>query len=164
MATLYEQYAQPATSFFGGMANQPLPSDLWDYNKVWGGFRNPVQELAAQQINPEVTRQYRQNLRGIQSNLGSQGGFRFGAGRGQIGSLKAQSERDRIAQIGDWENWFRTGVYDPLYQSAYGNFQRALSSGLKPSRVISVPRWEDLFDKYNQMYGNVAQVSSPFYG
>lgn len=165
MATLAQQYAQPAIQQGSYLNQTPLPSEVWDYNKVWNSFRPNIQALAVQQVDPELNRQYKTNLRSLQGNLGSTGGYRFGSGMSQFGNLKASTERERSAQVGDWENMFQSSVYNPLYNYASTAWQQALGSGLKPSSAVKVPTWADLYDQYSQAFnvGDVVKSSSPFY-
>lgn len=140
--TLANQYAEMAGA--KNVYKGPVFSEVLPLQKAWDQFDPLAQQEAEAQINPFVNRQLRQDSRNMYAGLASSGGGRFGRAMGGIGSLQADAERNRNAQIYDWKNTRRQGFEELFYNPSEKAFNRAIELGQTPT-TPKVPTWNELF-------------------
>lgn len=162
--TIAEQYTSDIAKQAEQVANTPSFQEALPFYEAWGRFLPQASETAASQINPEVMRDYRANLYDVQSNLADTGGQRFGRGLGQIGDLKAQTERNRQAQMQDWLSQYQQGYKTLFYEPSETAWNQAVTLGKAPDQQLKqVPTWDEVYSKYNDAY-TPGETSSPLYG
>jgi hypothetical protein len=164
MATnLAQQYTGSIANTAKNIADIPNFQEVLPFYKAWQGIVPQATLAAESQINPEAQRQYKSGYRDYMSGMASSGGQRFGHGLAGVGSLKAESERNRLAQLQDYLNQYQQGYNQIFYEPSQTAWNKSLTQGIRPdASLASIPTWADLYDKYSQLYG-VTSGSSPFY-
>lgn len=172
--SLANQYASTGVTS-GENASQmgSFKEKVGDLFTLWRGLEPQATAAAESQINPEIMRNYLPQRENLMGNLASTGGYRMGrgfnpegsvTGLASLGSLKASTERNRQAQLQDWLNQYRTGFNELWYTPSETAWNKATTQGSTPSSALTkIPTWNEVYSKYNTMYG-VGDTTSPLYG
>jgi len=155
--------AQQVVSSLPKPIDQPSFSQVLPFEKGWERIVPGARAAAISQINPEAMRQYNIAYQSYMNNLASMGGGRFGgAGMGGLGSLQAESERQRQASIQDWLNQYQQGYKQLFYDPSQQAWDRALTLGQAPNTSLTKsPTWDKLYSKYQSQFGGTTE-KSPF--
>lgn len=142
MANLQQQYADKAGA--GSVYKGPVFSEVLPFQQAWNQMLPTVEQEGSAQINPFINRQLRQQSSDFYNQLASQGGGRFGAARGGIGTVQADMEKQRRAQMLDWIAQRQQGFQELFYNPAQDAFNRAIELGKTPT-APRVPTYQELF-------------------
>lgn len=159
MATnLAQQYASSQIQPY----NSPLFSEVLPFTKAWEAIAPQAKSAGVSQINPEAMRQYNTQYQGYMNDMASSGGGRFGRAWGGVGSLQAESERQRQASIQDWLNQYQQGYKQLFYDPSQQAWDSAITMGKAPNQTLKqTPTWDQLYGQYQSQLGGTADVS-PF--
>jgi hypothetical protein len=164
--TLAGQYAAPGVEAGQNVSAQDQFETVMPFYDAWGRIVPQASAAAASQINPELMRQYEQQARNYAHGMVSAGGQRMGRGLAGLGELKAESERNRQAQMQDWLNQYQQGYREIFYDPSRDAWNKAITQGKTPdSSLTTVPTWDEVYQKYNNLYGvQGASTAAPVAG
>jgi hypothetical protein len=98
-------------------------------------------------INPFIQRDLNASTKQYDLGVAGGGGWRYG--RGGLGTLGADAERNKKEQLLNWINTRRQGFMDLFYKPTEDAWnKKALEMGTQPG-APSIPTWEELKKKYN---------------
>lgn len=163
---LYRQYTDPLTGQVKSASEIPQYENVMPYYEAWEQMLPAATDAATSQINPESMRQYQSQYRDYMGGMTSAGGERFGRGLSGVGTLKAESERNRQAQLQDWLGAYQKGYNTLFYEPSRDAWNKARTQ-VQPGGTMqqaTIPTWEDVFTKTNSTYGLGGTTNSPFYG
>lgn len=164
--SLARKYTDPLTGSIIAASEIPQFQNMMPFYEAWGRVAPGAQLAAEQSINPEAARTFRSNYNDYMSGMVNAGGQRFGAGLSGIGALKADAERNRLANIQDWLGLQRQGFEDLWYNpsmEAWNTSRTQIQPG-KTMEAVKIPTWEDYTSTYNTPAYGEGQSTSPFYG
>ena len=128
----------------------PLFGEVLPFEQAWGKMLPAATEEANAQINPFLQRDLRNQLNSYNLGLANTGAWRFGFGG--RGSMEAETERNRKAQVLDLLNQRQSGFKQLFYDPTEQAFQRAIELGQTPTapNINTMPTWAEFNAKYNQ--------------
>lgn len=166
MATLAEEIAASMPKPIGG----PTFQEALPFYQAWGKYQPMARQVAATTVNPEAMRQFEQAKREYMLGMANSGSGRFGRSWSNLGSMEAEAERNRQAQIADMENLYKQGFTDLVYNPAQEVWTKSMTLGQTPT-MPTLPDWQKLASQYSGAgYGNIgtsageAALISPFLG
>jgi hypothetical protein len=123
----------------------PVFGQVMPYAQTWNALKPAFEQEAYSMINPESRRALTDAMSAYMNQQASQGGGRFGF-RGQ-GSLLAEAERNRKAQVQDWLNTREQGFQQLFYNPSQEAFNQAIEFGQTPNTPVA-PTYEDFMKTY----------------
>ena len=137
----------------------PVFSEVLPQEKGWGMMQPAVQEEAYQQVNPSINRDLNTQMRNLNLNLASTGAGRFSRALGQQGTLGAQAEQNRKAQVMDWMN-AREGQFNEWYNQTQDAWTKGMTQGKTQAELqgqYKIPTtYADFLNNTNATTPNVA--------
>ena len=167
--------AEQYTAATGGAPKQTKTfGEVLPYAQAWKKLQPGAAASAAQQVGSEIQRAYNSAVRNYMNSMAGAGGGRFGRALGGVGSIWAQSERDRKAQELDWVNQYERGFQDLFYNPSQEIWANAMTTG-GTGKAPEMPSWDQFVQEYGaSLPGAVAtggtekggnrSLPSPVYG
>jgi len=140
---------QISDAFAKNVYKGPGFQDVLPFYKSWEKLLPAAQGAAAEQVNPELNRQYNTQLMNTMYGI-AQGGGRGSQTWGNVSQLGAETERQRKAGILDWLNKYQQGYRELFYNPAQEAFNRATTlNPTKTPTVAGMPTsWNDFMKQY----------------
>lgn len=155
-----DEYTQNAQ---GPKTETPF-SEMLPFYKAWEQISPMAERAAAQQVTPEIMRDYMQTYRDYMGGMASSGGGRFGGGWGGVGGMQAAAERQRKERIQDWMGVQEAGFQELFYNPAEEAWKLAMTQG-EAGVMPEVPTWEEYATQYGlDVPTGGPEVTSPFVG
>jgi hypothetical protein len=138
----------------------PVFGEVLPFQKAWAQMQPTVEAEANAQVNPFIQRQQKAQSSQFYNQLAGQGASRFGSAQGGIGTIQADMEKQRRAQIMDWMNQKQQGFTQLWYNPTEANYNKAIEIGKTPD-APKVPTWDE-FASGN--FNNAPSTSQPVGG
>lgn len=131
----------------GGTApTAPVFREVLPFEQAWGRFAPTYEQMGRGQINPYLDRQQAQQDRAYNLQQAGGGGWRFG--RGGLGTIEADTERQRKSQMQDWMNLGRSGFQGTFYDPAEKAWTRGLELGKTKEELMGNIKMPTTWDQF----------------
>lgn len=128
------------------------PSFFPSLTEQWDLMQPAAMNAAAQAVDPELQRGYNKNYGNLTRQLASSGAGSFGRGLGQIGSLQAETARQRAAQLYDVVNQYRAGFENLYYNPTWESWKNSLTN-YGTADTPKMPSWDEFYANYGGQLG-----------
>lgn len=128
------------------------PSFFPSLTEQWDLMQPAAMNAAAQAVDPELQRGYNKNYGNLTRQLAGSGAGSFGRGLGQIGSLQAETARQRAAQLYDVVNQYRAGFENLYYNPTWESWKNSLTN-YGTADTPKMPSWDEFYANYGGQLG-----------
>ena len=151
------QYTDPITGQIQTASEIPQYENMLSQADAWGRLLPGATLAGENQIRPEAMRDYKSQYADYMKGMTNAGGERFLGARGQIGNIKAASERNYKNTLNNWLGQQQQGFNELFYNPQrdiwnQGRLQAKAGETYNPTDFTLPTTWED-YTAANPAYG-----------